>query len=135
MSFYFSKSEWDHYSELYFAGANTQEMLEYFEKVAAFCTDTNLKVTAHLRVACLLFDRGDTSAAKVGYLLVIEYRDNCAVDRKVIGNACNNLAYMYRYGIGVDAWRERAVELYRMGIQYADNQRCKNALREMGEIY
>ena len=32
MSFYFSRSEWDHYSELYFAGANTQEMLEYFEK-------------------------------------------------------------------------------------------------------
>ena len=47
----------------------------------------------------------------------------------------NNLAYMYRYGIGVDAWRERAVELYRMGIKYADNQRCKNALREMGETY
>ena len=44
MSFYFSRSEWDRYSELYFAGANTQEMLEYFEKVAAFGTDTNLKV-------------------------------------------------------------------------------------------
>ena len=135
MPFSFSRSEWDHYSELYFAGSNIQEMFDYFEKVAAFCTDINLKVTALLRVACLQYDRGFTIAARDGYLLVIKYRDNYAVDRKVIGNACNNLAYMYRYGIGVDVWRERAVELYRMGIKYADYQSCKKALREMGETY
>ena len=135
MSFYFDRTEWNHYSELFLNGSDSIEVLEYFQRAAAFSTDLNIKITAHFRVAFMQFERGNTSAAKDGYLLVVSYRDNYLVDRKIIGSACNNLAYMYRYGIGVDMWLERAIELYRWGIKYANNERCKKALNEMGVSY
>ncbi len=133
MSYYIDPYEFERYSQRFKNGENSDDLLVYFQKIASFADDLATRLLALSRVSYLFLERREYNAAKMGYLTIVGYKDNPA-SSKVIGNSCNNLAYIYRYGLGTDVWMERAIELYRWGVKYANHEGCKRALRELGYL-